>query len=238
VTIRPAKLADWRGRSIGYRIDGGKPAPADSYENELFYGAANFSISAAQLARWGTEWWKPALASIRQVATAPATIDGKASGLTLGNWYCAIGGRRCHYLGHHEGFHHMLYWDRDRRVSVAMVTNNSLSPGLQQRLQRALVAFAEQRNSDAQGELSKPLPDNLIKPGAYQLPTGERVEVVTRAKRVAVRRGGINYLAFPIGKGIRYVPGLDLYVAGATGDGLHWLSLYEDMAAQRVSSGG
>jgi len=238
VTIRPAKLADWRGRAIGYRIEGGKPARADSYEDELFYGSANFSISAAQLARWGTEWWKPALAPIQGVATTPATIGGNASGLTLGNWYCATRGRRCHYLGHHEGFHHMLYWDRDRRISVAMVTNNSLSPGLQQRLQRALVAFAEKRVSDAQGELSKPLPDNPIEPGAYQLPTGETVEVVTRAKRIAIRRGGINYLAFPIGKGIRYVPGLDLYVAGETGGGLHWLSLYEDLVAQRVSSGG
>jgi hypothetical protein len=109
-----------------------------------------------------------------------------------------------------------------------MVSNNSLAPALQQRLQRALVAFAEGRAAAARRELSEPLPDDPVLPGKYELPTGEAVSVVTKANRVAVSRGGVNYLAFPIGSGIRYVPGLDLYVAGARNGGLHWLSLYED----------
>ncbi len=49
---------------------------------------------------------------------------------------------------------------------------------------------------------------------------------------MAVNRGGINYLACRIGSGIRCVPGLDLYVAGAENGGLHWLSLYEDFTAE------
>lgn len=235
VTIRPARLADWKGRAIGYRrLGDGKIERADSYENELFYGSGNFSISASQLALWGTEWWKPGLAAIKNAATTPATIAGHPSGLTLGNWYCAPGGRRCHYLGHHEGFHHMLYWDGDRKISVAMVTNNTLAPSLQQRVQRALVAFAEQDGATARRELSKSLPDNAVVPGTYKLPTGEMVSVITRGNRVAVNRGGIDYLAFRIGAGIRYVPGLDLYVAGAENGGLHWLSLYEDFTALRA----
>jgi CubicO group peptidase (beta-lactamase class C family) len=237
VTIRPARLSQWNGRAIGYRRgDGGKLERADSFENELFYGAANFSISATQLARWGSEWWKPTLAPIRSVATTPATISDRRSGMTLGNWYCAPVGRRCHYLGHHEGFHHMLYWDRDRKISVAMVSNNSLSPELQQRLQRALVAFAERRNAAAQRELTAPLPDRPVDPGTYRLATGETVQIVTRNGRTAVNRGGVTYLAFLIGKGIRYVPGLDLYVSGAEKGGLHWLSLYEDAVAGRVDA--
>jgi CubicO group peptidase (beta-lactamase class C family) len=237
VTIRPARLDDWTGRAIGYRrLADGKLVRADSYEDELFYGTGNFSITASQLALWGTEWWKPALAPIQDLATTPSTIAGKTSGMTLGNWYCAPGGERCHYLGHHEGFHHMLYWDRARRTSVAMVTNNTLAPALQQRVQRALVAFAERDGAAAERELAKALPDNEVVPGAYRLPTGERVTVSTRGSRVAVNRGGIDYPAFRIGSGIRYVPGLDLYVSGAENGGLHWLSLYEDFTAEAVTS--
>jgi CubicO group peptidase (beta-lactamase class C family) len=55
VGLRPAKLADWQGRAIGYRTGkDGKPERADSYENELFYGSTNFSVSAEQLALWGS----------------------------------------------------------------------------------------------------------------------------------------------------------------------------------------
>lgn len=230
VGIRPARLSDWRDRAIGYRRSAnGRLERADSYENELFYGSANLSISARELADWGAQWWQPKLASIREVATTPATIAGKMSGLTWGNWYCAKGGGRCHYLGHHEGFHHMLYWDGDRKISVAMVSNNTLSPALQQRVQRALVAAASGQQVTASREVSRPLPDLAVVPGEYRLPTGEVVSVVTKGDRVGVIRGGLTYLGFKIGAGIRYVPGLDVYVAGADDGTLHWLSLYEDM---------
>ena len=239
VTIRPARLADWKDRAIGYRlVEGGKLERADSYENEIFYGAANLSISAAQLAQWGSEWWQPRLAPIAETATTPASIAGKTSGLSWGNWYCASGGRRCHYLGHHEGFHHMLYWDRDRKVSVAMVSNNTLSPTLQQRLQRALIAFSEDQGAAAEKELAAPLPDNPVVPGTYRFPNGETVFVGTKGELVFVNRGGLPYLAFRLGAGIRYVPGLDVYLAGAEGGGLHWLSAYEDGVAAPVAGPG
>ena len=181
VTIRPSRLADWTGRGIGYRrTASGTFERADSYDDERFYGAANLSISASQLASWGAEWWRPALASIRPVASSPAAIAGQPSGLTWGNWYCAPRGRRCHYLGHHEGFHHMLYWDADRRISLAMVSNNSLAAAEQQRLQRALIAFAEGRGPPARAELGAPLPDRAPIPGSYRFPTGETVVVTAK----------------------------------------------------------
>lgn len=232
VGLRPRRLADWTGRAIGYRRKGnGEIERFDSWEGELLYGAANFSISAAQLAQWGSEWWQSRLQPIRQAATAPALIGGNESGLTLGNWYCARGGRRCHYLGHHEGFHHMLYWDADRRISIAMLTNNALAPSLQQRLQRALVAFAQAQPGRARVELASPLSDIVVPVGAYQLESGETVEVVARGERRLVRRGGLDYPAHLIGSGIRYVPGLDLYIAGAPNGRLQWLTLYESSIA-------
>jgi CubicO group peptidase (beta-lactamase class C family) len=230
VTIRALRLADWANRAIGYRrIPADKVERADSYESEAFYGSANFSVSASQLAQWGAEWWKPQLAPIRAHAVVPARIDGKPSGLSWGNWYCSSKGEQCHYLGHHEGFHHMLYWDAQHRISVAMVSNNTLAPSRQQRLQRALVAFAEGRTTEGLAELRSELPDNPVQPGTYLLPSGETVVISSDDDRVSVVRWGIQYRAYRIGAGIRYVPGLDTYLAAAAGGRLHWLNLYEDL---------
>lgn len=233
VTLRPARLADWKGRAIGYRrARNSRFEHADSYEGELFYGSGNFRISASQFALWGTEWWQPRLAPIRTIAISPATISAKVSGLTWGNWYCASHGRRCHYLGHHEGFHHMLYWDADRRISVAMISNNSLAPALQQRLQRAIVSFAVGRDAAARRELAAPFPDRPVEAGTYTMPFGE-TEVTQDGDRVSVSRNGLAYAAYPIGSGIRYVPGLDVYLSGGKGGVLHWLGLHEDYVGRR-----
>ena len=229
VAIRPQRLAEWSGRAIGYRRKGdGAPERFDSWEGELFYGSGNLSISARQLAEWGAEWWRPALSRIRGQATQPAAIASRPSGLSWGNWYCAKSRRRCHYLGHHEGFHHMLYWDSGLRLSIAMVSNNTLAASLQQRLQRALVAFAEQRPANARKELERPLAGGPAPLGRFDLPGGETVVLKADGDFVQVSWRGLDYRAFGIGNGIRYVPGLDIYLSGAAGGGLHWLGLYED----------
>lgn len=234
VTVRPARLADWKGRAIGYRREkDGSYRRFDSWEGELFYGSGNLSLSASQLARWGAQWWSPRLASLRLMASTPARIDGRPSGLTWGNWYCSKDRQRCHYLGHHEGFHHMLYRDTGRRLAIAMVSNNALAPALQQRLQRALVAFAEGRARDGRRELASPPPDLPVDAGRYTLPNGEPAIVAGTGQDMTVTRAGIAYPAIRIGAGIRYVPGLDAYLAGAPGGGLRWLGLYEDWVAIR-----
>lgn len=238
VSLRPQRLADWTGRAIGYRRKpDGTIGRFDSWEGERLYGAANFSISAAQLAEWGSRWWQQSLASIREIATTPALIGGNESGLTLGNWYCSRERRRCHYLGHHEGFHHMLYWDADRQMSVAMLSNNTLAPGLQQPLQRAIVEFARDEAKRGEAELENRLLEIPIAVGKFELSSGEAVEIVAQGERRAVRRNGIDYPAYLIGTGVRYVPGLDLYVAGDPRGGLRWLSLYEDLQATLKAAG-
>ena len=237
VTLRPKRLADWKDRAIGYRRNqNGKVERFDSWEDEILYGAANFSISAAQLADWGSQWWQAQLQPIFGEATTPAYIGRGRSGLTLGNWYCARTGRRCHYLGHHEGFHHMLYWDADRRTSIAMVSNNALAAGLQQRLQRALVAFVEGDPAEGDRELSAPLPDTNVPIGKFEFASGEQVEVLAHGDRRSVRRGNIDYPAYLVGSGIRYVPGLDAYLAGAPNGRLRWLTLYEDLIGKETSN--
>ena len=238
VTIRPPRLADWRGRAIGYRRKSDSaPERFDSWEGEQFYGPGNLSVSARQLADWGAEWWRPDLSRIRDQATQPATIAARPSGLSWGNWYCAKSRKRCHYVGHHEGFHHLLYWDSGRRISIAMVSNNALAPSLQQRLQRALVAFAENRIADARHELRRPLASGPVPLGRFDLPGGEAVAVRAENDIVHVSWRGLDYRAFGIGDGIRYAPGLDIYLSGAANGGLHWLGLYEDLVGRAGKQG-
>jgi len=201
-------------------------------------GSANLSLSAHDLANWGARWFTPALAAVRPFATTPARIAGRASGLTWGNWYCAAGALRCHYIGHHEGFHHMLYWNAKRRISVAMVSNNSLSPTLQQRLQRAIVAFVERRSARGMHEIASRFAGNDIRVGSYRTAGGD-LAIVGPARRsgMTVERGGVAYVAYPIGSGVRYVPGLDAYLAASADGTLRWLTLYEELGAVSVGSG-
>ena len=225
VTIRPAKLADWTGRAIGYRQGAGKVHRADSYENELFYGTANFSVSAAQLARWGSEWWGVRIGLIRSQATTTAMIAGRPSGLTWGNWYCAPSGLQCHYLGHHEGFHHMLYWNGARKISVAMVSNNSMAPSMHQALQRALVAYAEGHNPDG---LEPELRAAEAEIGTFRLANGELLELVANGRTRIIVRRRLKYPAYLVGGGVRYVPGLDLYFSGDADGCTRFVTLSED----------
>ena len=229
VKLRPARLADWANRAIGYgRSEDGKVERADSYENELFFGAANFSISAAELAKWGSEWWGAKLATIRPLATTTATVAGQPSGLSWGNWYCAPKETRCHYLGHHEGFHHMLYWNGERKISVAMVTNNSMAPSMHQSLQRALVDFAEGRQPSG---LEPELALREAEAGRYRAPPGEYLELRADSRRRSIVRHGLSYPAYPVGGGIRYVPGLDLYFSDDGRGCLRLVTLYDDRRA-------
>jgi CubicO group peptidase (beta-lactamase class C family) len=233
--LRPSALTEWAGRAIGFRRDrNGEAERADSSEGETFYGSANLSIDALALAEWGTRWWT-SLSPIRGTAMASARIGNGRSGLTLGNWYCAPTGRRCHYLGHHQGFHHMLYWDADRRLSIAMVTNNSLAPDLQQPLQRAIVAFANGRPSAASAALAARLPRTPARVGSYRMAEGEVIAVEASAgPLLRLTRRGVTYTVYPVGGSIGYAPGLDAYVTGLATGGLGLMSLYGRVEARPI----
>lgn len=234
VGLRPASLAEWHGRAIGYRRKpDGKIERFDSWEGERFYGAANLSISASQLADWGSRWWRPPLSSLDPSATTDARIGGRTSGLTLGNWYCSADKRKCHYLGHHEGFHHMLYRDVGSKLSVAMVSNNRLSPGLIPRLQRALVAFAEGQRRAGRQELDRPLTGTSPERGNYRLTSGETVAIAGSKERLALNWRGFAYPAYAVDPAIHYIPGLDAYLAGDGPKAIRLITMQHDVVGRR-----
>lgn len=74
-----------------------------------------------------------------------------------------------------------------------------------------------------QADLSEmPPPARLPRSGAL---------VSVREERL-VRRG-VAYTVYPVGNGIGYAPGLDLYATVTPRGRLHLLSLYEDQEAER-----
>jgi hypothetical protein len=132
----------------------------------------------------------------------------------------------------------MLYWDADRRISVAMVTNNGMAATLHQPLQRALVAFAEGRPGAARRELASEPADLAVPTGRFELPGGEKVRIFSDGKAVKLERRGLAYDAFTVGSGVRYVPGLDLYLTGSPAGGVRWLNLYESFRARPIRQSG
>lgn len=237
--VRPVLLADWSGRAIGYRrTAGGKVERFDSWDREAFYGGSNIAFTAADLARWGMAWVR-AHRPMRDDSLAPAIIGGTArSSLTLGNWNCAPSLDRCHYTGHHEGFHGFVHWDSKRSLAVAMLTNNSLAPELQQPLQRALVAFAQGRADRGRAELERAKAVEAPTPGRYRFPDGRSLAIEpSGGQLLAVDWGGVRYAAFPASEAVRYVPGPDAYVTGDGRSGIRWLTLYEDLHGRPDGTG-
>ncbi len=63
---------------------------------------------------------------------------------------------------------------------------------------------------------------------------GEKLTVKKSGSRVSVERRGISYAAYSTGSPIRYVPGLDAYIAGDERGRLHWVTLYDEFVGPLV----
>lgn len=237
--VRPRSLAEWQGRAIGYRrMATGTFERFDSWEDEAFYGGSNIAFTAADLAKWGAAWWGKRLAPIRTEALQRATIVGQASGLSWATWQCAPGALRCHWGGHHEGFHHFVYWNAQRRIAVAMVSNNTLDPHFHAQFQRALIAFAEGRGAAARNELNAPLPAHPVLPGSYRFADGSLITLAgDQGGLLTFRLGGLSYVAYPVAPTVRYVPGLEVHLTGDAEGGLRWIGMFEEQKLARLIAG-
>jgi CubicO group peptidase (beta-lactamase class C family) len=229
VFLRPARLSDWRGfRVRGYRRTPAGVEPNDVFDNEGFYGGGNLYFSADDLAAWMAAWAngdRP-VARIRSEATAPVRFPDGLSGLTLGNWYCAPSRTRCYYPGHHQGFHAFGYWDSERRLAIAFVSNGTLSPQLQVAIPRLLIAAAEGRRLPP-SPAGAPASRDIV-PGAYSLAGISTVEISSSDTGVEVKVPTLtSYRLFAAGDGWHYVPGLDAYLAAGPAEGeLRWSAVF------------
>lgn len=216
--LRPARFADWPGiRTRGFRPGPEGPEAFEALDNEGFHGASNIYLSVRDASAFAEHWaFMDETKATRRLELGPGAETGHS--YTLGSWSCAPGKTRCQYTGHHQGFDTLAYWDSAAGVTAAFVSNGGLSPYYQTELARVLIALGEGRPARLVPDEDVPLPDGLS--GWFEDGAGNRVEVLPRDAGISIRpEGGLTYPAYPTGEGVLYVPGLDLFLSGAVGEG-------------------
>lgn len=230
--VRPARLSEWPvPRTRGYRRtpDGWKDH--DAFDLEGFHGAANIVLSARDLARWMDGYRRVVGDTVARAATRPARLDdGRATGMARGGWYATSDGERRYYNGHHNGFYSFGYADDARGIAVAWMSNDTSPAWLRTPLSRALVAVAEGRDPERIAPPAGPAEVVADPSGRYRLAVVGEVAVRLDGERLFVNVGAVDHEAFPVARGVRYLPGRDatLRFAGTPQGGvtLSWDSIF------------
>lgn len=233
--VRPARLSDFAGvRTRGYRTEKGRLVPFDVLDLEGFYGGGNVYASAGDLARWNEAWIDrpPLPAKVLETGLAPVQLGEGESGLTLLNLYHSPDRTRFWYHGHWQGFHDTTWRDLARRRSIVFVSNNAIGNDLQSGLVPAIVALLDGREpppAPAWVELSDAERPTVA--GVWSVGGVGTVEIERDDDRLKVRSpAGVRYAAFPVGPGVFYAPGLEVWLGfersrGGRLDGLVWRTL-------------
>jgi len=222
---RPARFADWDGiRTVGYRWHEDAWKIHDSYDNEAFLGGSNLYFSAADLVLWGSAiaGGTAMPAPVFETGQQQINVGGEPLKVTGLSWYCDDQKVRCSYSGHNAGFHSFLYWDTDRKESLAFVSNSSLPAWEIATLQRQLVNALSGHPPD------EDVPviflyihdmDTTKITGIYTMSDFPNISVTsTHDLGIQIRLGaGLVYDAYPASRQILYVPGMDFYL-GFSGD--------------------
>ena len=144
-----------------------------------------------------------------------------------------------------------MYWDRDRRESVALVSNGSLPAWATVPLQRGLVDLLAGRPaappSPSTAALARIEPAaRATLAGRYRVPGLGIVTLRAGGPGLRVQvDGGLEYDAFPVSRSVFYVPGADWWLAfsrdapaDAAGWRLHLRGMYHQTDAARVPEAG
>jgi CubicO group peptidase (beta-lactamase class C family) len=236
--LRPARLdALPASRAVGHRWREGTYQPHDAEDFEAFHGASNLFASVRDFARFGAAFAEGAAwlgAAAEDAVQRVHLRDGAATGLALGNWYCAAGARRCYYTGHHRGFYNLLYWNSERRIAIAWVSNSTVLSAQRARFERALVAAAEGLPAPPDPAATVPLDDEKLRAlaGEHVIEGAGRVRFAFDGSRATLRSAeGVEYSLFRVSSRSFYAPGVDALI-GSTDDGrLVWSSVFVNAVA-------
>lgn len=239
--IRPAKFADWSGsRTRGFRIRKSGASLNDAVDNEGFHGGANIYFSANDLARWISLWAEGRTIpdAVRAAAVEPVLIGDAVSGVTLGSWFCSQSRTQCYYTGSHQGFFGFGYWDAQRKLAVAFVSNNTLATPLQPGLPRALVdaasGAAAQRFAYDESREDSQANAGAIAGGWFAEGVGDFTVLLDGGEPFLRIGDGLLYRLYPVGFDGLYAPGLDTYLfADAAGETLLWSSVFVEAQARK-----
>lgn len=247
---RPAHFAQWPvPRTRGYQFRDGRWQEHDVYDDDAILGASNLIFSALDLARWGSAWAHARVlpAAAERAGRVAPLIGGRPSAIDGLSWYCAPDGLRCHYTGSYNGFHALVYWDRQRRESVAFVSNSTIPPWTIITLQRGLVDLLAGRppgpQSPATAALAQiPRADRGTLAGRYHARGLGVLHLTWNGQRLQVQPdGGLQLNAYAVSRSVFYVPGNDWWIAFSRGAGdtpqplrLHVRGMYVQADATRL----
>lgn len=212
--LRPGRLAEFPGvRTLGYRTVAGSRKVHDVFDYEAFHGGSNIYVSARDLHRWNESFQRPVPAATKE----PARIGDGRSGLTLGSWYHAPGGKAFWYSGHLQGFHDEVFRDASG-TSIVYVSNNTIEPWLQKAVIRAV-------RTVLRGETPQPLVapatsavakhDRASLAGRWRMGDGTEVTIENEETRLLMVRDAVRYRMVQVAPDTFYVPGLDAMVGFA-----------------------
>ena len=241
---RPARLADWMGvRTLGYRWRDAAWQPFDVFDMEAFLGASNLYFSASDLGRWASAnaAGTALSASADSAGARRSLIDGKPSGINELSWYCDETGMRCYYTGMLNAFHSLVYWDRGRNESIALVTNSTVPPWQVITLQRNLVDTLAGRPA----RVDAPTPFREFSRDTQSVAAGTyAAEGIGFATIEADSRGlslrvdcGLKFGMFRVSRDVFYVPGTDYWIAfggGTQPATLYLRSMFLDATLSRL----
>ncbi|MEZ5514304.1 MAG: serine hydrolase domain-containing protein [Steroidobacteraceae bacterium] len=241
---RPARLADWEGvRTLGYRWHDARWQLFDVFDMEAFLGASNLYFSASDLGRW---------ASANAAGTAlPAKvfsagqhrplIGGAPSAITALSWYCDDSGFRCYYTGSLNAFHSLVYWDRERDESLALVTNSTMPPWQVISLQRNLVDALAGRavRVDASAPFVEITREGQASAAGHYLSEGSGVATVeVDSAGLSFRLDcGLKHDMFQVSPDVFYVPGVDYWIGfggGTEPTTMYLRSMFLDATLKRL----
>jgi len=214
--LRPARFADWPGpRTLAYRQGGAGLEPNDVFDLEAFHGGSNIYLSARDLTRWNTAFFDDAFFGRRVLARGaePATIAAGRSGLTLLNWYRSPDGSASWYSGHLQGFHSIVFRDLQARVSIVVVSNDSMETWLQHAIVRGLRETLAGRRSE---ELTPPQVTEIAESelgavvGSWRFADGSVIRLDHEGGALFVTSTAhVRYPMFHVNPSSFYAPGLD-----------------------------
>ncbi len=246
--LRPRRLADWPGvRTRWYQRVDGSLRPHDVADNEGFYGSSNLYFSARDLHRWAASFCvQPVLtpSALARGLEAPVFAGGERSVLNRLSWYHSDDGQRFYFNGHLRGFHHEVYWDADRRLSIVWVTNVMEAKPLPQLLTRALIDVLEGRAPARIGdrEFGGPAPGESLAPvaGSYAVDGLGVVTIDVDGDQARLRIGNGSHHDCYGADGF-YLPDFDAAVGFSELERgryqrLHWVSVFRMATGRQLAS--
>ncbi len=244
--VRPARISDWKmNRVKGYRYQGDSLKLYDIADREGFYGGSNIWVSANDLYKWGTSFYNhPVLgeAVIKQVMS-PVKIGGKPSAVRLGAWYQGKNENAFYYWGDLQGFYTWVYWDRQKKFTIAFVSNTNTPQWLRPRLTNALIDIMEGKQApvikeqDAE-EIKKDEKEKIT--GFYEVEKYGRVEIYINDNHLLLKLpSGMEYNMYQVDLKTFYVPGLEPWLSfGKLEDGkcreLYWSATVFNTVGKRL----